>query len=313
METVKTNRQYKSSVFTALFGEKGNLLELYNAIENTNYGKDTDIVITTLEDALFMEQLNDISFVINGKIVVLMEHQSTINRNMPLRGLVYVSRVYERFFGKKNLYREKAIQIPKPEIIVLYNGTDYMPEQQELKLSNMFIDLGVGEVPNLECIVKVININKGCNEELARRSEVLNGYEYFVYLIREYAKSLDRSSAIVRAIDDCIRGNVLKKFLERNASEVRNMLFGWDWNEAKEVWQEEAREDGVAIGEARGIAIGRDEGVAIGEARGIAIGEARGKEEGLHQAARQMKAKGLNIALIAEITGLAEAEIEGLD
>jgi hypothetical protein len=61
---------------------------------------------------------------------------------------------------------------------------------------------------------------------------------------------------------------VLKDFLEHNASEVRNMLFGWDWDEAKDVWQEEAREDGVAIGEARGIAIGRDEGVAIGEARG---------------------------------------------
>jgi predicted transposase/invertase (TIGR01784 family) len=293
METVKTNRQYKSSVFTALFSEKENLLELYNAIENTNYGKDTDIVITTLEDALFMEQLNDISFVINGKIVVLMEHQSTINQNMPMRGLVYVSRVYERLFGKKNLYREKAIPIPKPEIIVLYNGKDYMPDKQELKLSDMFIDLGVGEAPNLECIVKVFNINKGHNEELAKRSEALKGYENFVYLIREYAKSMERSSAIVRAIDDCIRQNVLKEFLERNASEVRNMLFGWDWDEAKEVWQEEAREDGVAIG----------------EARGIAIGEARGKEEGLQQAARQMKAKGFNTAVICEITGLSEAEI----
>ena len=300
METVKTNRQYKSSVFTALFSEKENLLELYNAIENTNYGKDTDIVITTLEDALFMEQLNDISFVINGKMVVLIEHQSTINQNMPMRGLVYVSRVYERLFGKKNLYREKAIPIPKPEIIVLYNGKDYMPDQQELRLSDMFIDLGMGEAPNLECIVKVFNINKGHNEELAKRSEALSGYENFIYLIREYAKSMERSSAIVRAIDDCIRGNVLKEFLERNASEVRNMLFGWDWDEAKEVWQEEAREDGVAIGEARGV--------AIGEVRG----EARGREETVLQTARKMKAKGLNIALIAEITGLSEAEIEGL-
>jgi len=92
----------------------------------------------------------------------------------------------------------------------------------------------------------------------------------------------------------------LKEFLERNASEVRNMLFGWDWDEAKEVWQEEAREDGVAIGEARGV--------AIGEVRG----EARGREETVLQTARKMKAKGLNIALIAEITGLSEAEIEGL-
>ena len=83
------------------------------------------------------------------------------------------------------------------------------------------------------------------------------------------------------------------------------MLFGWDWDEAKEVWQEEAREDGIAIGEARGeargIAIGRDEGVAIGEAKSVL------------RTARQMKAKGLNIALIAEITGLSETEIEELD
>jgi predicted transposase YdaD len=83
------------------------------------------------------------------------------------------------------------------------------------------------------------------------------------------------------------------------------MLFGWDWNEAKDVWQEEAREDGFALGEARGVAIGE----ARGEARGIALG----KEEGLQQAARQMKAKGLNIALIAEITGLSEVGIEELD
>jgi hypothetical protein len=263
MEAVKTNREYKNSVFTALFGEKENLLELYNAIENTNYGKDTEILITTLENALFMEQQNDISFVINGKIVVLIEHQSTINQNMPLRGLVYVSRVYERIFGGRNLYREKAIHIPKPEIIVLYNGVDYMPEEQILKLSDMFLDFGIEEVPNLECVVKVLNINKGHNEELANRSTLLKGYENFIYLIREYAKTMDRSSAIIQAIDDCIRGNMLKSFLERNASEVSNMLFGkWDWDVAKEVWQEEAREDGM------------EKGVAIGEARGVAIGEA---------------------------------------
>jgi len=118
----------------------------------------------------------------------------------------------------------------------------------------------------------------------------------FVSLVREYAKSVDLSSAMVKAIDDCIRQNVLKKFLERNASEVRNMLFGWNWDMAKEVWQEEAREDGIAIG--------RDEGVAIGEARG--------ETKGVLRTARQMKAKGFATAVIAEITGLSEAEIENI-
>jgi predicted transposase/invertase (TIGR01784 family) len=109
-------------------------------------------------------------------------------------------------------------------------------------------------------------------------------------LVREYAKSMDRSAAIIRAIDDCIRGNVLKDFLERNASEVRNMLFAkWDWDVAKRVWQEEAEERG------------REEGVTIGMERGVL------------RTARQMKAKGLNVALIAEVTGLLEEEIERLD
>jgi hypothetical protein len=131
----------------------------------------------------------------------------------------------------------------------------------------MFLDFGVEEIPNLECVVKVININKGHNEELANRSTLLKGYENFVYLVREYAKTMDRSSAIIQAIDDCIRGDMLKGFLERNASEVRNMLFGkWDWNVAKEVWQEEAWEDGMEKGVAIGEARGREEGVILGEA-----------------------------------------------
>jgi len=62
-----------------------------------------------------------------------------------------------------------------------------------------------------------------------------------------------------------------------------------------------ARKEGVAIGEARGTAIGRDEGIAIGEARGL-----------LHTA-RNMKVKGFNTAVICEVTGLSEAEVEGLD
>ena len=70
-----------------------------------------------------------------------------------------------------------------------------------------------------------------------------------------------------------------------------------------------ARKEGVAIG----TALGRDEGITIGEARGIAIGETRGETKGLLQTARNMKAKGFNTAVICEVTGLSEAEVEGLD
>ena len=246
MTGAKTNRKYKDSVFTLLFGEKNNLLELYNAIRNTNYDSDTDIRITTLEDALFMERINDISFVIEGKLVVLIEHQSTVNPNMPLKMLIYMGRNYEKIIDKDGLYSTKKMFIPKPEFIVLYNGVDECPDKQVLKLSDMFIEPLEEGIANLELVVNVYNINKGRNEEMATRSENLRGYEFFIYLIREYLKAgMDRDSAISRAVGDCIRQNVLKDFLEKHGSEVHNMLFGeWNWDDAKRVWQKEAKEDG---------------------------------------------------------------------
>jgi hypothetical protein len=262
MTEAKTNRKYKDSVFTLLFGEKNNLLELYNAIRNTNYGRDTDIRITTLENVLFMERINDISFVIEGKLVVLIEHQSTVNPNMPLKMLIYMGRNYEKIIDKDALYSTKKMSIPKPEFIVLYNGVDECPDRQDLKLSDMFIEPLEEGIASLELVVNVYNINKGRNEEMATRSEKLRGYEFFIYLIREYLKTgIDRNSAISRAVGDCIRQNVLKDFLEKHGSEVHNMVFGeWNWDDAKRVWQREAREElfellesGVSLAEAKKI------------------------------------------------------------
>jgi hypothetical protein len=245
MTEAKTNRKFKDSVFTLLFSKKNNLLELYNAIENTNYGSDTDIRITTLEDALFMEQINDISFVVDGKLVVLIEHQSTINPNMPVRMLIYISRTYEKIVDKDGLYSTKKMSIPKPEFIVLYNGVEECPDKQVLKLSDMFSEpLGEG-LANLELEVTVYNINKGRNEELARRSENLKGYEIFVSLVRDYLKVMDRGSAIGRAVSECIRQGVLKEFFNEHGSEVENMLITeWNWDDAKRVWQRESKEEG---------------------------------------------------------------------
>jgi len=302
METAfKTNREYKSSMLIQLLSKKENLLETYGALKNKTFSKDTEVLITTLSDALFMEQMNDISFVIEDKVVVLIEHQSTLNYNMPIRAAIYLGRIYEKLLKEESVYREKKIPLPKPEIIVLYNGKDKMPERQELRLSDSFKGFGSGEIPNMECIVKIININKGFNEELANRSETLNGYENFVYFVREHEKSMSRSQAIQRAIDDCMRQDILRDFLQDNASEVRNMLFTkWDWNVAKRVWQEEARETGMEEG--------RKEGIAIGEARGIAVGETKG----VLRTAQQMKGKGFSSVVISEITGLSEDEIEHL-
>jgi hypothetical protein len=112
------------------------------------------------------------------------------------------------------------MSIPKPEFIVLYNGVEECPDKQILRLSDMFSEQLVEGIANLELYVSVYNINKGRNEELAKRSEKLKGYEIFVSLVREHLKSMGRDSAIRRAVSECIRGDVLKDFFSEYGSEV---------------------------------------------------------------------------------------------
>jgi hypothetical protein len=243
------NSSHKDSVFTALFSDKKCLLELYNAIEGTHYEDESRIELNTLQNVLFMDRLNDISFTLDGRLVVLIEHQSTINANMPLRFLLYIARVYEKLIQPKTIYRENLQKIPKPEFIVLYNGIDPYPDRHIQKLSDAFIGLGIDETPALELTVQVLNINKGCNEQIVKKSRNLDGYATFIALIRENRNTMDMEGAVTEAIKTCIRENILGDFLKIHSTEVINMLFtDWNWDAAKEVWQEEAE----ARGEARG-------------------------------------------------------------
>jgi hypothetical protein len=110
---MSANREYKSSVFSLLFGEETALRGLYEALEGVALPADLPITINTLEDALFKTKINDISFEAGEKLVVILEHQSTINPNMPLRLLSYIARIYEKISaGKKRWYGKKGFTIP---------------------------------------------------------------------------------------------------------------------------------------------------------------------------------------------------------
>ena len=89
-DAASTNRNYKDSLFRMIFREKEKLLNLYNAINGTHYTDPEELVVTTIEDVLYMGLKNDISFLIDD-VLNLYEHQSTWNPNMPLRGLFYIS------------------------------------------------------------------------------------------------------------------------------------------------------------------------------------------------------------------------------
>ena len=86
-------RNYKDSVFRMIFSNKRALLNLYNALNGTDYQNPDELEVNTLENAIYLGRKNDISFVIYGKLN-LYEHQSTINPNMPLRSLLYITSIY---------------------------------------------------------------------------------------------------------------------------------------------------------------------------------------------------------------------------
>ena len=89
------NREYKDSFFRALFNVPEKALRLYSDITGKAYDKDAVIEMKTLETVLLSKLRNDVAFIINGILVVILEHQSTLNRNMPLRSLQYVLVFYE--------------------------------------------------------------------------------------------------------------------------------------------------------------------------------------------------------------------------
>jgi predicted transposase YdaD len=238
------NTRFKDSVFSFLFSNPEALRELYCAIEGIPLNPDAVIQINTLTDVLYMEQYNDISFTVDDRLVVLIEHQSTVNANLPLRLLLYVARLYEKLIERKAMYREKLVKIPRPRFICLYNGTAPYPARVVLRLSDAFEEFsGIGS-PALDLEVQVLNINLGCNPELEKRSRTLGDYAVFVDKVREKRKELPLENAMKETINYCIGHGILRQFLETHGSEVSNMLLSeWNIDEAKEVWQEEAREE----------------------------------------------------------------------
>lgn len=113
---------YKDRVFRMLLKDRKVALEVYNAMNNSNYTNPDELEFTTLENAVYMGMKNDVSFIIDSQLV-LYEHQSTINYNMPLRDLLYVACIYASLVKNKNIYGSARIPLPEPKFIVFYNGT----------------------------------------------------------------------------------------------------------------------------------------------------------------------------------------------
>ncbi len=158
---VKAQREYKDTVFRLLFSDRKRALSLYNGINGTDYQDESLLEFNTLENAIYMNLHNDISFVIVNQIH-LYEHQSTLPVNLPLRDLLYMADILQKTIMDKTIYSRRRLMIPNPNFIVFYNGQEKMSERLELKLSDSF--LVPTDNPELELKVTVLNINEGMND-----------------------------------------------------------------------------------------------------------------------------------------------------
>ena len=251
MNDYKLNTKYKDRLFRLIFHEKKELLELYNAVNESHYTNPDDLEITTIEDVVYMGMRNDLSFII-GDEMNLYEHQSTFCPNLPLRGLFYFSSVYKAYTEpmKHKLYSTSELKIPFPQYIVFYNGIEEKPERQELKLSSLFIGNGKGKAPALECTALVLNVNYGQNKELMERCKTLKEYAQFIAIIRRnLTEGVKHQEAVEQAIDECIQNDILAGILRKNRSEIMNsILTEWDENEYREFLKEESWKEGHQIG-----------------------------------------------------------------
>jgi len=222
----RPKRAYKDSLFTLYFREKPRLLELYNVLSGNTYPLDTSIMINTIMNVLFFGQYNDLSFLINGRLIVLFEHQASWNPNMPFRLLLYIVELYMRMFpDHSTFFSSKLVPIPPVECYVLYNGTDEKLDHSVLKLSDAFHKVE-GANPMLELEVHVYNVNNGRNPDIMEKAQSLKEYAAFIACVRTHlavGKPLDK--AIEHAIDECIARNIMSDFLKTHRVEVRNVLF----------------------------------------------------------------------------------------
>jgi hypothetical protein len=243
---MNANREHKNTVFTFLFNDPDKLRELYNALSGSNYDAGTKIEINTLEDVLFMDMLNDISFTIDDKVVFLVEHQSTLSGNLPIRFLMYIGRVYEKIIVRSAVYKQKLLKVPTPEFVVLYNGKAAFPDEKLLRLSDAFIEERSQEFGGIDLTVRVLNINAGRNVGIVKKCSVLSEYVEFIEKVRECNNAgAEPADAVTKAVKYCLNNKILELFLTEHSSEVLNMLkTEFNLDDAITVWKEEGREEG---------------------------------------------------------------------
>ena len=276
---VFVQKKYRDALFRRIFNEKSVLLELYNALNQTDYDDADELIFYTIDDVIYLGYKNDVSFIVRGTLN-LYEHQSTLNPNMPIRGLIYFGKQYESYIKQNNLniYGKKMLSLPFPQFVIFYNGFEPLENDKdymELHLSDAFVYAGSNHLatdaasspistrPCLECTARVYNINYGHNQELMARCRTLEEYSILIGRISSKVRTgIPLEQAADTAVQECIRDGILQDFLIKHRSEVVGMLLEeFDMDEYIKM----ERRDSYADGHEDGLAMGLAEGLAEGK------------------------------------------------
>lgn len=254
--------KYKDNVFCMLYRDKKNLLELYNALNDSNYTNVDDLEVTTLKDGSYMKYKNDASFVLNMSLY-MFEQQSSKNENMPLRFLHYLSDVYREMFGNELLHRKTMMRIPVPYFVTFYNGKEKW-DRDKLTLAEMF-EKHVDN-PQIDLQVKVIDING--DAEILKKCKSLRDYMTFVEKVRKKTddEKINVREAVIQAIDECIEENILVDFFKEHREEIVEVsIYDYEEEKVRKTLADEAREEGLAEGIKEEIEKGIEKGIEEGE------------------------------------------------
>lgn len=285
------NRTYKDVLFDKIFSDKKAILELYNAIAQTEYQDESVVSVNTIKRAVFLGIENDKSFIIDD-ILNIYEHQSTLNPNMPVRGLMYLSELYRQFIyeNKLDIYGSRQVSLPQPVYIVFYNGEKRQPERQIISLRSAFNEDSSILNDFLDFKAVMLNINYGYNKELMERCKPLKEYAIFVDTIRKYLK-IENEPAIAakKAVEECIEQGILRDILLKEKGVIEDMITVCYDEEIHKMREAEYNQE-------------------LGEERGKEIGKQLGKQ----QIIKKMYNSGMSIEQIIDITELTKEELEKL-
>ena len=280
----KHQRTYRDRLFKAIFGRntpqsKRWRLELYNALNGTNYTDPDALELNTIENIIYITMRNDVSFLVDSQMT-LYEQQSTPNPNMPLRGFMYFAKLYQKYLSKErqNILSTQLVKIPSPQFVVFYNGSKKQPDRYKLRLSDSYIR--ENKSGDFEWTATVININQNHNTALQKNCKALYHYVQYVGRIATNMRSgMEKKDAVEEAVEWAVNEGLLDGYFKEQRAEVMAMsLTEYDEEDCIRTW----RNDGIA----------------------------EGREQKAVEDARSFYANGASIELIAKSLGMTIEQVK---